>query len=340
MAIFSALICLFIGGLVNGSFALPTKNIQQWDFENVWLSFSLWAFLILPWAIILMLAPHHLLAIYSAIPAHILWPLLIGGLLFGVGQACFAQALQAIGLGLAFVLNIGIGTGLGFLLPLFLLHPQQILTPFGYATLLGGALITAGLLVYYRAGKQRDICLRQIRPAANSSSYSIAVLLAIVAGVCSAIQNFTFATTHDLQTLALASGVSHLAASIIIWPVFLTFSWIPYGVYMIFLLYKNKSFNYYFGPRSLTNGLLSLGMGIFWYGSLVLYSLASLLIGAIGPIVGWPLFMVMIILTSNFWGWRHHEWAHVSATVVQQAKIGVGLLILAVGVLAFSATLT
>ena len=37
---------------------------------------------------------------------------MVGGVAFGIGQICFAFALHSVGMGLAFVLNIGIGTGL------------------------------------------------------------------------------------------------------------------------------------------------------------------------------------------------------------------------------------
>jgi len=338
MPIFAALLCIFIGGVINGSFALPSKKIQQWQFENIWLNYAVWALLLLPWISILTLAPN-VWPVYQNIPGHLWWALLIGGALFGIGQVCFAQSLTMIGFGLGFVINIGLGTGLGFLLPLVALHPEKILTPFGYATLIGIVFIIAGLLISYRAGKQRDEYRKGTQPDAPPSQYQTGVLLAVGAGICSAIQNFTFASTSSLQTMALHAGLKHLAAAMIIWPVFLTFSFIPYVIYMLYLHRKNNSFTHYQGARNGFNSLLTLIMGLCWYCSLVLYSQASLLIGGLGPVVGWPLFMVLIILVSNFWGWRHHEWSHVTDRIKHQALSAIGLLIFAVAVLAYSATL-
>lgn len=337
--IWYALICLLVGGVINGSFALPTKHIQQWHFENVWLNFAIWGFLILPWIGIFALAPN-VGPIYQHIPINMLVIIVIGGLWFGIGQACFAQCLKIIGFGLGFMINIGLGTGLGFLLPLIVLHPEKIFTAFGLTTLLGIGVIVAGLLVSYHAGKQRDLHLRQTQPNVMASPYRLGIILAIIAGFCSAIQNFTFAATESLQHTALKHGVNHLAAATIIWPVFLTVTFFPYAGYMLYLHHKNNSWNNYRGSRNSVNALATLIMGLLWFCSLILYSQASLLIGNLGPVIGWPLFMVLIILASSFWGWRHHEWAHVTQQVKRQALSGIGLLILAVAILAHSATLS
>lgn len=339
MSILVALICIFIGGVVNGSFALPTKHIKQWRFENVWLNYAIWAYLILPWLSILVLAPQ-VAAAYQNIPSHLWIILILGGLGFGIGQACFAQSLAMIGFSLGFVINIGLGTGLGFLLPLIILHPEKIFTAFGFTTLIGIALIVAGLAISYRAGKQRDAHLRQQHPNPSPKTYPLGVGLAVIAGFCSALQNFTFAATYDMQTKALSLGLNHLASAMIIWPVFLIFSFIPYALYMIYLHRKYHSFSNYVNVHSGLNWVLTLIMALCWYSSLVLYSQAAVLIGSLGPVVGWPLFMVLIILTANFWGWRHHEWAQVPAEVARKALKAIGLLIIAVLVLGFSTTLS
>ncbi len=340
MTIFAALIYIFIGGIINGSFALPTKNIKHWHFENIWLHYAVWAFLILPWAIIFLLAPNAA-AVYLHLPTPALIALMVGGILFGVGQACFAQCLKIIGFGLGFVINIGLGTGLGFLLPLVVLHPEKIFTWFGFTTLIGIILIIAGLAISCQAGKQRDTYTKQMRPDLQpTGSYQLGIVLAVIAGFCSALQNFTFAATHGLQTVALNAGMNHLAAAMIIWPVFLTFTFIPYAIYMVYLLRKNNTLSRFQISGSRVNFLWTIQMAIFWYCALILYSQASLLIGNLGPVVGWPLFMVLIILAANFWGWRHHEWSHVSKAIARRALSAIGLLILAVVVLAYSATLS
>lgn len=339
MLVVIAIICILVGGAINGSFAVPVKSIQQWNFENIWLNFAIWAFLVLPWASLFVLAPHIGL-VYQNIPLHLLITLIVGGTLFGMGQVCFVRALNIIGFGLSFTINIGLGASLGFLLPLITLHPEKMLTAFGLATLIGVILTIIGLLISYRAGEQRSISTKQIPTSPSPHPYSLGITLAVLAGFSSAIQNFTFAATSRLEVMAVRAGMNPLAAATIIWPIFLTFTFIAYALYMLYLHQKNHSFIYYQRSQGGLNYFLSMIMGMAWYLSLLLYSQGALLIGSLGPLIGWPLFMVLIILSSNFWGWRYHEWEGATSAVKRQALSAIGLLLLAVMIFAYSALLS
>jgi L-rhamnose-H+ transport protein len=324
-----ALFLIFIAGLVNGSFALPTKYLSKWKFENIWLNFALWAFVILPWVVALFAVPQ-ILTVYSNASASTILIMLAGGFIFGVGQICFALALKMIGFSLGFVLNLGIGIILGFLLPLIVQHPEKIMTPFGMLTIAGSLLVVIGLLFSYYAGKKHQ-------HSANRTKYYVAgVILAIVAGLSSAGQNIAFALTSNMQTDALQNGASAFGAANIMWPGFLTCGFIPYALYMLFLNTKHKTFANFAIHGASKYYFYALIMGLCWYGSLVFYSKASQMIGSVGPVVGWPLFMVMILLTSNFWGWRHKEWHGCSRKVKHTIWVGLACMILAVVVLGYS----
>lgn len=325
-------------GIMNGSFALPTKHIKTWNFENIWLNYSIWSFLILPWLTIFILDPV-LFDVYKTMPMNTLLTLLIGGFLFGIGQVCFALALRTIGLGLGFVINIGLGTGLGSLLPLLTLNADSLFTPAGIVTMAGIGLILFGLLLSYSAGSQRDKASQTISTK-KTNGYQLGVLLSILAGLFSAGQNYTFALTHNMNQLALQAGADPLSASIIIWPPFLTCSLIPYMIYMLYLHKKNDSFQRYRESGLFKNNLLGIVMAFFWFGSLAIYSKASLMIGELGPVIAWPLFMVLIILTSNFWSWRHKEWDGCSKAIKHRMVASILSLVSAVIVLTYSASLT
>lgn len=336
----SAVLLTLIAGVANGSFALPTKYVTSWNFENIWLNYSFWAFLILPWATILILDPH-VFSVYRLAPSYLIVLIMAGGFLFGIGQICFAQALNMIGLGLGFAINIGLATGLGFLLPLLTLHRAQLFTDVGLATLLGLVFIIIGLVLSFIAGQRRDQRMKILNAASSKpqSRYALGIFLAILAGLCSAEQNFTFALTSHLPKLAMVTGIDSLASAIIIWPPFMTCCFIPYAIYMLIKHSKNNSFWLYREPGTLSNLLLCVVMAILWFGSLILYSKSAQLIGKLGPIIAWPLFMVLTILTSHFWGWRHHEWAGYKASIKRLALFSMSSLVIAVIILAYSATL-
>ena len=108
---------------------------------------------------------------------------------------------------------------------------------------------------------------------------------------------------------------------------------------MFYLLKKNGTFKNYRLPGTKKYLLFGIIMGVFWFGSLIFYSKASQIIGDLGPVIGWPLFMIFIILTSNFWGYITNEWKGVSRRVSRVMVCGVGFLVLAVIVIAIGTSL-
>lgn len=347
MSISLAFFLLVFAGVINASYAAPMKYFKGWVYENIWFQFAIWTFFVIPWVFILIVAPGAF-GIWASMPAHTRVLTMVGGVAFGIGQICFAFALHSVGMGLAFVLNIGIGTGLGFLLPLLLQHPEEIHTPFGLVTILGVALAIVGIVLCTRAGEMRDkehtgMAAEEERPTHAKKGYWLGVLLAAVAGLTSAGQNFSFSEAqgglHGLEQTALTHGATRLGAANVFWPAFLFFGFIPFVGYMVYLLVKNGTFRNYALPGTRKYFAFGLLMGLFWFGSLVFYSKASQIIGDLGPVIGWPLFMIFIILTSNLWGYATKEWKGVSVRVGRVMLGGVGFLVLAVVVIAYGTSL-
>ena len=341
MATISAFSLVTLAGISNGSFAVPAKKIKHWAFENLWLQFAFWAFLILPTLFTYSMAPNFW-QIYQDASSNLLLIMVTGGTVFGVGQVCFCLALHRIGLSLSFLLNVGIATALGTLYPLITQHTSQLLTPFGISNCFGTALIVVGLWLAYQAGRQRDLNTSPAGMAATASdkaTHFSGVGLVVVSGLASAVQNITFALTQPLQADALKQGLAPLVASTAVWPGFALAAFIPYAAYMIFLLVKNQSFGQYFANNTRSYWSLALLMGVFWYGSLILYSQASLSIGELGPVIGWPMFMGLIILTSNFWGFWHGEWANCRNKTKVRLMQGMVAMVCGITVLGYSAHL-
>ena len=347
MSVIGALLLILVAGVVNGSYALPSKYMGRWRFENIWLQFALWTFVVLPWTLMLLVEPD-IVKIYLAAPSSLLRLMLAGGFAFGVGQVCFAVAFDMIGMGLSFVINVGLGMSLGFLLPLLIQHPREIPTPFGLATLLGTALAGLGLLFSNHAGRLRDRERKKAEApgdatggasAARGRRHAMGVLLTVLTGLTSAGQNAVFSMTAGLQRLAVKMGAGSFAASSVLWPGFLSSAFVPFALYTLYLHRRNRSFALYKEAGAAKYHLLAVVMGVAWYGSLALYSKASRIIGDLGPLVGWPMFMALIILTSNFWGWRHGEWEASGTSAKRVMKWGLACLVVSVVVLGYGSSL-
>lgn len=333
-----AFLFFIIAGAINGSFALPTKYMPNWKFENIWLFFGFWNFIILPWIAASIFAPQ-ILHIYAATPPKLLWLLIIVGFSYGFGQISFALALEKIGFGLGFLVNLGLGISLGYLLPLLGQHSDKILTPFGLITFAGTTIAMIGLFIANKAGKLRNheqSTLKGIVENENkkNNNYKFGILLAIVAGLVTATQNFAFSLTYDMQTIALNMGASSLGAATIIWPIYLTSCAIPSTIFYLFLHKKNNSFECYKQPQQFKYHLLALSMALLWYVPVMLFSLAAKMVGNLGPLVGWPMYLVLVILSSNFWGWKHKEWEHCSVKAKKIMRNALLTLIAAIVVLA------
>jgi len=222
------------------------------------------------------------------------------------------------------------------MLPLIFIHGHHDIHVSSIVTFVGVAVIVTGLILSYFAGKRRDE--HQQKKQVNTSKYIVGVLAAVIAGLGSAGQNYTFASTAIMQTIALHYGLSPLASSFVIWPGFLTVAAVPYIIYMLYLNIKNQSFGAYVTAEK-RYYFYAIIMAVFWFGSLVFYSKATQLIGSLGPVVIWPLFMSLIILTSNFWGWKVGEWQHADARAKRLAVNGIVLFIIAVIIFGWAAYL-
>lgn len=332
---------VLLSGMTAGSYAMPTKYMSKWQYENIWTMFSLFAFCILPWLFTLIVEPR-VFTVYSHMPISQLLIMIIGGLTFGIGQILFTVSLGIIGMGLAFAINLGMGTSLGFLLPLIFQHADKIFTSFGVITISGVVIAVIGLAIFAYAGNLRDKDKKLNATTENNTenknkkgSLKLGFILVSLAGFASAGQNFSFSLTYETQQLALSLGINKLVAGNILWPIFLFCTFLTFTAFTLYHNWKNKTFHLYKDPQAKKCYLYAFIMAFCWYCPLIFYSKASQLFENIGPLIFWPIFMVLIILTSNFWGWKHKEWENVSKKTAKIALVGLILLISAIFILGF-----
>jgi L-rhamnose-H+ transport protein len=172
MDIFFALIIVIFAGFINGSFAFPLKHIKKWNDETIWFMFSFISFLILPIFTLFLMVPNAVDIIYT-IPAPIITLLILGGLAFGIGQACYSYSFKLIGIGLNCVINISIGTTSTALLGL-VLKPLLIGSLYSYLQIIGIIVFITALILGVLAGKKR--VLANIKHKEIGSSYNVTML--------------------------------------------------------------------------------------------------------------------------------------------------------------------
>jgi L-rhamnose-H+ transport protein len=108
---------------------------------------------------------------------------------------------------------------------------------------------------------------------------------------------------------------------------------IPNIFYCLYLLKKNRTVGRFSDSGTSAYWLYAFIMAIFWFGSTSLYGVSAGKLGSWGTIIGWPLFMSLIVITASVLGIVTGEWKNTGATPLRVQLSGVAVLILAVFVL-------
>lgn len=335
---------IIIAGALNGSFAAPTKYIGSWKWENIWSVWSVWGMLILPWALVFATVPHAI-PFFRNTPADQWLLLILFGIAFGLAQIFFGLSISVVGIALAFAIAIGLSTAFGSLVPFLSQHADKVFTREGFFFFVGIFLMLAGIVVSAAAGLEKERQLRiGIAASAGSQekrmSFAAGLVLCILAGLGSPSNNFGAAFCTPTIQRAVSMGTSTTNEYNVIWAPLLTASLVPYLIYCIYLWRKNRSFHLFGAPRSGINWVYGFVMALLWMGSTAIYGVAMSRIGNMGPVLGWPLFMSVIIVASSGWGFLTGEWKGAGPKAVNIMIVAIALLILGFCTLAYSSTLT
>src|SRR5437016_13700454 len=85
-------------GILNGSFATPTRSMTRWRWENVWGVWALLALFVLPWAVAFITVPH-LTTLYQTVEVRrALLLVVVFGAGYGIAAICFGLGVEAIGI--------------------------------------------------------------------------------------------------------------------------------------------------------------------------------------------------------------------------------------------------
>jgi L-rhamnose-H+ transport protein len=325
-------------GVLNGSFATPTRFMARWKWENVWGLWALFAMLVLPWVVAFITVPHLLESYQAAEVRHAVLLVLVFGAGYGIAAICFGLGVDALGIALNFAIALGTATVVGSAIPLFWFHSASVFTRPGFVIEGGIALITVGIVLCGIAGraKERDQQQEVTEAQRPRPAFAKGLALAIVAGAGSAFQNFGLAFGGPLLRRTAELGTDQSYQANVIWAPLLTATFVPYLIFCARLWKKNRSWGLFFAPKTATYWFYGFLMGALWFSSIVAYGAAAARMADLGPVLGWPLFMSAIILTSNVWGLALGEWKGASRASLSTMFAGLGVLILGFCTLASS----
>ncbi|HEX4487122.1 MAG TPA: L-rhamnose/proton symporter RhaT [Terriglobales bacterium] len=324
---------VILAGLLQGMFAVPMKYAPKWSYENTWLAFCISGMVVLPWMLTTITVPH-VGQVYSSTSAKTLFSIAGFGVCWGIGATLTGIGLSMLGIGLGMAIILGLCASVGSLIPLLVLTPQQIHTPQGHTYLIGTAIMLLGIAVSARAGILRDAARNKVREGSAPTSFWAGFIVCCLSGLLSSALNFSYAFGSEAVQRARESGTSSLWATGVVTALAVTGGFAANLLYCSYLLRKNRSVHKFTGEGAARGWLLGGLMGFFWFGGQALYGLGISHMGSLGVVIGWPLLMGMIILTSNAAGVVTGEWAGVSIASKRFLAAGMVIILIALGVLA------
>jgi L-rhamnose-H+ transport protein len=319
-----------LAGILNGSFAAPMKRMSAWRWENSWLWFAFSGLLIFPWIINFATIPH-VVDVYLGASASTLSKVVLFGLLWGTGATLFGLGINRVGMALGFALILGITASFGSVLPLAILHPQELLAKRGLLLIAATVVMVVGLYLLAIAGRVREHDLGA--DGGPRSGFAAGLIICVFSGVFSSMLNFSFVFGDELRTRALQSGATTAMAANPVWTLTVSGGFVVNFLYCVYLLNKNQTWGLFRAGDPAIYWPLALTTGASWFGGIVFYGMGAAALGSLGAIAAWPVFMTLDILAGLFWGAISGEWKGASRRAIAFCWVGVAVLLFAIAII-------
>jgi L-rhamnose-H+ transport protein len=265
------------------------------------------------------------------------------GLGWGLAVVTFGLGCEMLGLAIGYAIILGLGACVGSLVPLIGQHRDQLWERAGLGTMAGVALLISGVIMFSLAGKKRDELRRgtvsDLATGRNrggvKATFEIGLVVCVACGVLSPLINIAFAYAKEIQDQAILFGAAPANSANAVWVLVANAGYLPSLCYSIFLLNKNKSWRH-FAKKAEWYWFITPLMGLMWISGTVLYGMGAIRMGQLGPVIGWPVVMSMMVLTANFWGLLAGEWRGARGAPMLWGTSGLVTMIIAMFVLGWS----
>lgn len=335
------LLIIAIGSFGQSSSYVPINKVKSWSWESFWLVQGIFAWLVFPLlgALLGIPAGGSLFQLWAAGGA---WPVIIYGILWGVGGLTFGLSMRYLGVALGQSIALGTCAGFGTLFPA-LFAGVNLLQGTGLMLLIGVCITLAGIAVIGYAGslRSKNMTDEEKRAAVKDFALTKGLLVALLAGVMSACFALGLDAGTPIKEAALAGGVEPLYAGLPV--IFLvTFGgFLTNAAYCIQQNKKNKTGKDYLSVKGnvLVNNLLFCALaGVLWYSQFFGLEMGKSFL-ADSPVLlafSWTILMSLNVTFSNVWGILLKEWKGVSGTTIGVLVLGLVILVSSIVVVAMA----
>jgi len=325
----AALTLILLAGGMNGSFAAPMKRVRGWEWEHTWLVWAFLALLVMPLAVAVLTVPN-LWAVYGVAGPESLVRTAVYGMFWGASAVLFGLGVTRIGLALGFGIILGTASALGAVVPFVELHRNLLFTTVGLLTLVGVAIVLAGVAACARAGVLREAATQ---PQSGVGLFGVGVIICTLSGLGTTFMSVGLNEAAPIFGAAEALGTPVARSLNAVWPVLLGGGFVVNAAYCTFLVIRRGTAGCFLHSAVVNVGL-SLAMAALWSGSNFSYGVGARGMGSLGLVLGWPIFMAAIVLTANAWGIFTGEWRGAGRRSLAWALSGNLLLVAGISLIA------
>ena len=324
-----------LGGIVTGSFFLGLKYVGPWKWENIWLVYVTLALLVMPVGLTLATAPH-LRAVLGTAPSGDVSRVLLYGAGWGIGAVLSGLGVARMGMAVGVSVLIGVDAAVGSFVPMAINTPDMIVKKKGMVVIIAVLTLLVGVAVVGFAGKERERSQALSEKPIQQGGLAAGLLICVLSGIFSAMMNFAFVFSGSITQAAMSLGATESGALNVVWLITLVGGFIPSGLYTGYLLTRHRTWKNYLFPRTGPFYFIGFGMALLWYAGVLFYGWGAKGMGPTGAVIGWPLYMAILILASTVCGFVTGEWKGASTQAKRWMGAGLGILMVASVILGFA----
>lgn len=326
-----------LAGCLNGAFILPLRYARNWQWENTWLVFSCFSLILLPWLAAFIFVPQ-LGVVLQNVPLTYFWPGIVAGVFWGLSFVLYGLGLDMVGIAVGNAVVASMSTIAGTIGPLVVYAPDKLLTSTGLVFVVAIVLIVSGIYTYGKAGARKEVETaggRESAPATRGS-FRAGLTICLITGPVGTVFIYGIGSSRGLLHATEAAGTNPLFVGCVAMAVTFSTGFIANLLYCLYRLRQNQTFARFAAIDGLLrNCSLALSMAVMWFLALLLYGVAAVKMGRLGPSIGFGLFVSGTVLFANLLGWRAGEWKGASASTIRGFVKGMILVIVAIFVIAF-----
>ena len=298
-----------IGAFSSGSFSIPFGNTRNWAWENYWLIYSLFAYVIVPLVACYVFCPGFM-NVLSGVSAQTLGWIFLLGIIYGICNLTFGLSLRYLGLSLGFSLSLGLMMILGTIIPPAIDGRLNILLQqSGGTMLIAGLLIAAvGIALSGYAGYRKD---KGVGPEANPElNFGKGLVLVFFVGITGASQALGIEQGTGISSALVASGIDPLFQTLPVFFVLFGGSFLATALWCLFLSKKNNNLKAFVKTKDIavSGNYLYCGLaGFLWFVNFIFYGMGKSRMGEFS-FTAWGILMSLTIVFATLWGLYRGEW--------------------------------